>query len=518
MKAENVAPLNPGQWPLKNSLYLFSIILLGAVLRFIHLGNMPMWIDEYALWKICNPGPGHSFFEQLLDNYQSPLFMLAIWNSVQGVVAEWQMRLPSVIAGIITIPLIFMLATDLFDRRSGWIAAFLTAISPFHIWYSQDGRGYSFMILFAACATLLFFRLIENKLSLKYYFLYGLSLALMVLSNQSAIFLIISHLIVIVLFHSPTSRTQFLHWSSAFTFALVLVSPWLLKAFGIIEFGRALPGSGSDEVLRGAGNFSPMGVPFALHALFYGFSIGPTLFELHRPDRIASVMANILTLIPSTMLAVIIFVKGVIVSNRRNVVLVIIFVPLLLLIFLSVKNIKVFNPRYLASVFPVFISLAAYGLSLFKVRVRAVMGVLLIALFLLSLFRYYFDREYNKRDLRIATSFIAERSDAKDVIIVPVTPGLFELYYNGLGDVETVWNPPVINSKTEAIQVISILTKNHDFVWLVDINNWKKDPNQFMVEVVRDLGRVASELTYQDVTVIGVELASSVNGVPTGNE
>ncbi len=518
MKSANVAPQHPGQWPLKNSFYILSIIMLGAVLRFAHLGNMPMWIDEYALWKICNPGPGHSFIEQLLDNYQSPLFMAAIWNSVQEIVAEWQMRLPSAIAGIITIPLIFLLAADLFDRRSGWIAAFLTAISPFHIWYSQDGRGYSFMILFAACATLLLLKLIENKLSLKYYFLYGLTLALMVLSNQSAMFLIIAHLVVIVLFYFPTSRTQFLQWVTAFTFALILVSPWLLKAFGVIEFGRALPGSTSGEVLRGTGNFSPMGVPFALHALFYGFSIGPTLFELHRPDRIASVIANLSILIPSTLLAVIIFARGVVASKRRNIVLIIVIVPLLLLIFLSIKNIKVFNPRYLASVFPVFISLAAYGLSLFKVRVRAVLGVLLIALFLLSLYGYYFDREYNKRDIRIASSFVAERSDVKDVIIVPVAPGLFELYYSGFGELETVWDPPVINSKTDAIEIISNLTDNHDFVWLIDINNWKKDPNQYMVEVVRDLGLVSAELSYQDVTVIGVELESSVNGVSAEDE
>ncbi|MBT7310417.1 hypothetical protein HN843_01545, partial [bacterium] len=480
MISEKLAPQHTVHWPLKNSLYLSLIILLGAVLRFIHLDNLPMWIDEYALWKICNPGPGHSFIEQLLDNYQSPLFMVAIWNSVQGVVAEWQMRLPSVIAGIFTIPLIFTLATDLFDRRSGWIAAFLTAISPFHIWYSQDGRGYSFMIFFAACATLLLFKLIENKLSLKYYLFYGLTLALMVLSNQSAMFLIVAHLLVIALFNFPTSRIQFLQWAVAFVFALILVSPWLLKAFGIIDFGRALPGATADEVLRGAGNFSLMGVPFALHSMFYGFSIGPTLFELHRPDRIASVIANLSILIPSTLLAVIIFGRGVIVSKRRSVVLVIIIVPLLLLIFLSIKNIKVFNPRYLASVFPVFISLAAFGLSLFKIRVRAVLGCLLITLFLLSLFGYYFDREYNKRDLRIATSFVAERSDKEDVIIVPVSPGLFELYYNGVGEVETVWDPPVINSKSDAVEVISILVKDHEFVWLIDINNWKKDPNQFM--------------------------------------
>ncbi len=477
-----------------------------------------MWVDEYALWKICNPGPGHSFIEQLLDNYQSPLFMIAIWNSVQGVVAEWQMRLPSVIAGIITIPLIFILATDLFDRRSGWIAAFLTAISPFHIWYSQDGRGYSFMILFAACATLLLFKLIRKKLSLKYYFLYGLTLALMVLSNQSAMFLIVAHILVIALFSFPTSRTQFLHWIAAFTFALILVSPWLLKAFGIIEFGRALPGANSDEVLRGAGNFSLMGIPFALHSLFYGFSIGPTLFELHRPDRIASVIANLSILIPSTLLAIIIFTRGIIASKRRNIALVIICVPLLLLIFISIKNIKVFNPRYLASVFPVFISLAAYGLSSFKLRARAVMGVILIALFMLSLFGYYFDREYNKRDICAATRFVSERSDTEDVIIVPISPGLFELYYKGSGEVESVWDPPVINSKAEAVEVISILVEDHDFVWLIDINNWQKDPNQYMVEVVRELGSVTSELSYQDVTVIGVELSSSVNGVPSRDE
>ena len=82
------------RWNLKDKYFLFLVILVAGLLRLFHLGSMPMWIDEYALWKICNPGPGHSFFEQLLDNYQSPLYLIAIWNSVQGVVGEWQMRLP----------------------------------------------------------------------------------------------------------------------------------------------------------------------------------------------------------------------------------------------------------------------------------------------------------------------------------------------------------------------------------------------------------------------------------------
>ncbi|MBT7311874.1 hypothetical protein HN843_08925, partial [bacterium] len=54
--------------------------------------------------------------------------------------------------------------------------------------------------------------------------------------------------------------------------------------------------------------------------------------------------------------------------------------------------------------------------------------------------------------------------------------------------------------------------------WLIDINNWKKDPNQFMVEVVRDLGSVSAELSYQDVTVIGVKLESSEDGVSAGTD
>ena len=59
-----------------------------------------------------------------------------------------------------------------------------------------------------------------------------------------------------------------------------------------------------------------------------------------------------------------------------------------------------------------------------------------------------------------------------------------------------------------ALEIISRLSKNHNKVWLVDINNWKKDPNQFMVEAVRKSGTVQEELTYQDVCVISAKLTS----------
>jgi mannosyltransferase len=63
--------------------------------------------------------------------------------------SEWTLRLVSVISGIISIPLIYLLGKRLFNKKIGLISALLLAISPFHLYYSQELRPYSLFLFFS---------------------------------------------------------------------------------------------------------------------------------------------------------------------------------------------------------------------------------------------------------------------------------------------------------------------------------------------------------------------------------
>ena len=63
------------------------------------------------------------------------------------------MRLPSIIAGTLAIPALYLLGRELYDRRTGLVAAAFGAASPLLIWYSQEARMYAFVELFGLLAA-----------------------------------------------------------------------------------------------------------------------------------------------------------------------------------------------------------------------------------------------------------------------------------------------------------------------------------------------------------------------------
>ena len=63
----------------------------------------------------------------------------------------------SALCGTLTIPVAYATADKLLaNRRSALIVAALTACNPFLIWYSQEARAYSMLVLFSACTLLAF--------------------------------------------------------------------------------------------------------------------------------------------------------------------------------------------------------------------------------------------------------------------------------------------------------------------------------------------------------------------------
>jgi uncharacterized membrane protein len=66
-------------------------------------------------------------------------------------------RLPSVMAGILTVPAIFLVAKNFYDRETGLVSAAIIASAPVMIDYSTNARGYSIIalltLLLLACAA-----------------------------------------------------------------------------------------------------------------------------------------------------------------------------------------------------------------------------------------------------------------------------------------------------------------------------------------------------------------------------
>jgi len=83
-----------------------------------------------------------------------PLFFLMSWFTAKlGDPTVW-LRLPSVLLGTATVPMIYLLGRDTLGRIPGVIAAAVMALTPFAVFYGIEARPYASMMFFVTVSTL----------------------------------------------------------------------------------------------------------------------------------------------------------------------------------------------------------------------------------------------------------------------------------------------------------------------------------------------------------------------------
>ena len=129
-------------------LVLLAIMLLGAVLRFYGLGFQSLWSDELASWDISNREGISQVIGGVRSDDHPPLYFLILRFS-QWIFgdSEWALRLPSAFAGWLCIPTIYLLGKRLYSEREGIVAALFLAVFWAPIYFSQEARVYSMLIL-----------------------------------------------------------------------------------------------------------------------------------------------------------------------------------------------------------------------------------------------------------------------------------------------------------------------------------------------------------------------------------
>lgn len=127
---------------------LLLIILVGSLLRVPSLGHESLWNDELASWLRSNSPDVGTMLELIRGNVQSPGYEMLLFV-VQKYLgdSEFALRFPSAVAGVLAIPMIYLLAAKLYTNREGLIAAALMAVGWCPIYYSQEARCYSFLLL-----------------------------------------------------------------------------------------------------------------------------------------------------------------------------------------------------------------------------------------------------------------------------------------------------------------------------------------------------------------------------------
>src|SRR5664279_3179351 len=142
--------------------WLPAILMVGAVLRLVELGRKSFWLDEITTVAIVRM-PGFSFWSLVWhDEGNMALYYVLLRGWMHFGTSEATIRLLSVIPGIATILLMYLLGTRLFGEKAGLLAAGFMAINACDVVVSQEARAYSFVVLGVAGSTLLLVRCLER--------------------------------------------------------------------------------------------------------------------------------------------------------------------------------------------------------------------------------------------------------------------------------------------------------------------------------------------------------------------
>jgi len=143
----------PGKRP--TVLALSLILLLGTVLRLYGLENQSLWNDELESWRQSSfDTPMEVLREGVIPNTHPPAFQLLLYGVVQYLGSrETLLRLPSAVSGVLAIFVIYLLGRRLFSHREGLLAAFFLAVLWAPIYFSQEARNYSMLLLLTELAA-----------------------------------------------------------------------------------------------------------------------------------------------------------------------------------------------------------------------------------------------------------------------------------------------------------------------------------------------------------------------------
>jgi uncharacterized membrane protein len=127
-----------------------SVVVLGAAVRISHLNHLSLWLDEgftalYSQQTWRSVAGVNGFYSP-----HPPLFFTLVKVSDLFVSNQLAGRLIAVVAGIATIPVFYLLIAKVLDRRAAFVSSLVLALSPIHLYYSQEARMYSLVVFLIA--------------------------------------------------------------------------------------------------------------------------------------------------------------------------------------------------------------------------------------------------------------------------------------------------------------------------------------------------------------------------------
>lgn len=202
-----------------------SIVFLALVLRLALLARDGLWADECQSLFIAR-FPLSTLVDIARDETQAPAYILLI-KFLTRVFGEstFVVRLPSALFGTAAVALSWFAARRLISPAAAPLAAFLIAVSPMAVHYSQEARAYGPLQFFVLAALLLTSRLEDSWSWRTASALVAVFLIMLYTHNISLFF--VAGIAAGSLIAAPTSRDAIRRWSIVTTLTVLGFLPWV---------------------------------------------------------------------------------------------------------------------------------------------------------------------------------------------------------------------------------------------------------------------------------------------------
>lgn len=352
---------------------MFLIVIFGTILRLICIDKPDgLWNDEYVSWAIASIPVSKAFLQAVFAQCHMPFYYLYLKFFIHFFGnSDFMLRLTSVPPVILAIVSMYFVGKEVKDENVGLIAAFLTSISAFLIYFSQEVRFYGLLFLFSSLALLFTLKLLknQNKLNLTFFVIANF---LIIFTHTIGFIFVFFNLVFVSLFlkNNENCRKNISVLWSAIAISTLFCSPLLFKILS----------THAQSQWWGSFHFSKVG--FLLTDYF-----SPILTNIvSAPDNFFynfNLVFIIFAIVPSIIMITAIL-KALLTKNKELLgIFSVSIVFVLTLVISSLLGKIVFITKYSMEIYPTLLLLTAFGLEQIQKTLRIFFIILLCFLNLL---------------------------------------------------------------------------------------------------------------------------------------
>lgn len=392
-----------------------AVTLAALGLRLVFTRGL--WLDEAISVAAVKLSFGEMIGAIRAGDVHPPLHAAVLWATARALgTGELAVRIPSVVAGTLLVPVLFAAGRELYDRRTGFVAAVLGAAAPLAVWYSQEARMYAMFMLFATISVWMLVRALRRGRPADW-LLYAVAVAALLWTHYFAVLLVaVQQVAVALALRRPGEGSGRRRLALGWVLAVAVLAASLWPLAGIVSDQWATyqdRGAGLQPVPAQAGAevAGVQGRPSIYGALANGVW---ALWGYHSDEA----MVRLVALWPLGMLGALLLLgrRG---SRETKFLVAGTLVPMVVLFLLGLGKRDLFELRYAIAAVPLGALLCARAVTGIRSRtLQAGAAVVLVASLLVALTDQQLNRS-NPRlyDFKGALGEVKERARPGDVIV-----------------------------------------------------------------------------------------------------